>query len=158
MSLKSVGKAVVFAALGALSAGLGACGMDDIQLNGKVFDAVGLNSTGSTNKEPKLAARQPLVMPPGMESEALPAPGSGPTGQSSLAEIQDPDRKKHVSQSDLQKKQDAYCKVHYEDAKARGDETAVTASGPLGSCAPSIFNAVKKWNQGDAPEEDTETQ
>lgn len=156
MSLKLVGKAVVYAALGLVMAGLSACGADDIQLNGKLFDAVGLNSTGSTNKVPKLAARQPLVMPPGLDS--LPAPGSTAGEQPSLAEIHDPDRKKRVSQSDLQQKQDAYCKVHYEDAKARGDGTAAAAAGPMGPCAPSIFNAIKKWNSGDAPEDDSEVQ
>ncbi|WP_045835250.1 hypothetical protein [Hyphomicrobium sp. 99] len=141
----------------ALSLFLAGCGgFDGVQLNGKVFDAMGLNGDGAPKGDPKMAARQPLVVPPGLE--ALPPPGSGKVEQPSLAEIQDPDKKLKVSQADLEKQQADYCKKNYEEAQFRGDSSADSASGPLGSCKPSIFNAVKKWttgstNSGDADDD-----
>jgi hypothetical protein len=155
MSLKFIGEAALPMVLAAALAGLGGCGgLDDVQLNGKVFDAIGLNSTAKS-AEPKLAARQPLVVPPGLDS--LPPPGSGKAEQPSLAEIQDPDAKAKVSQADLEKQQAEYCKVHYEDAKARGDDTtADLATGPLGSCRPSILSAVKVITGSNKPDDDSQ--
>lgn len=147
----------MLAPFGAALLAVSGCGFDGVQLNGKIFDAVGLNDT-SAPKEPKLAARQPLVVPPGLE--ALPPPGSGKPNQPELA-VQDVDAKRGVSKSELQRQQQAYCKVNYEDAKARGDATADSASGPLGSCHPSILTGVKNWmasGKGESDDEDTQTQ
>lgn len=160
MPLKSVAKASLLAPFGAALLAISGCGYDGVQLNGKIFDVVGLNGSSAPQGEPKMAVRQPLVMPP--ETGALPQPGSGQGGQPSLAEIQDPDRKAKVSQADLQRQQDAYCKVHYEDAVARGDSSADAASGPLGSCHPSILTGLQKWmasgkQTGDG-DDDTQTQ
>lgn len=157
MPLKSYAKALLLAPFGAALLAVSGCGFDGVQLNGKIFDAVGLNDT-SAPKEPKLAARQPLVVPPGLE--ALPPPGSGKPNQPELA-VQDVDAKRGVSKSELQRQQQAYCKVNYEDAKARGDATADSASGPLGSCHPSILTGVKNWmasGKGESDDEDTQTQ
>jgi hypothetical protein len=157
MPLKSYAKALMLAPFGAALLAVSGCGFDGVQLNGKIFDAVGLNDT-SAPKEPKLAARQPLVVPPGLE--ALPPPGSGKPNQPELA-VQDVDAKRGVSKSELQRQQQAYCKVNYEDAKARGDATADSASGPLGSCHPSILTGVKNWmasGKGESDDEDTQTQ
>lgn len=157
MALKTIGKTALLATLALTLPGLAGCSMDDVQLNGKIFDAMGMNTTGSVKKgDPKMAVREPLVVPPGLDS--LPPPGSGQEAQPSLAEIQDPDRKQKVSQADLEKQQAEYCKVHYDQALARGDDSADSASGPLGSCHPSIFSAVKKWTSGDDEGDDSQTQ
>jgi hypothetical protein len=34
----------------------------------------------------------------------------------------------------------------------RGDDSADAISGPLGSCQPSVFTAIKKWTSGDDDE------
>ncbi|AGK58994.1 hypothetical protein HYPDE_36613 [Hyphomicrobium denitrificans 1NES1] len=157
MPLKSYAKALLLVPFGAAVLAVSGCGYDGVQLNGKIFDVVGLNDT-SAPKEPKLAARQPLVVPPGLDS--LPPPGSGKPNQPALA-VQDVDAKKGVSKAELQRQQDAYCKVNYEDAKARGDSTADSASGPLGSCHPSILTGVQKWmasGNGNEGDDDTQTQ
>jgi hypothetical protein len=159
MPLKSYAKALLLVPFGAAVLAVSGCGYDGVQLNGKIFDVVGLSGDGAKPTEPKMAVRQPLVVPPGLE--ALPPPGSGKAEQPVLADIQDADAKKQVSQAELQKQQDAYCKVNYEDAKARGDATADSASGPLGSCHPSIFTGVKKWmasGKEDDGDDDTQTQ
>lgn len=159
MSLKKIRKIVLAATVTVPVAGFGGCGdgglfgYDGVQLNGKIFDAAGLN-TSSVKSDPKVAVRQPLVVPPGLDS--LPPPGSGKVEQPTLAEIQDPDAKKKVSQADLEKQQAEYCKVHYEDAVARGDNSADSAAGPLGSCHPSIFTALKKWSSNSSDDGDTQ--
>ena len=157
MALKTIGKTALLAALALALPGLAGCSMDDVQLNGKVFDAMGMNTTGSVKKDdPKMAAREPLVVPPGLDS--LPPPGSGKEAQPTLAEIQDPDRNQKVSKAELEKQQAEYCKVHYDQARAQGDDNADLATGPLGPCQKSIFSAVKKWTSGDDDGDDTETQ
>lgn len=150
MSLNSVHKIGLAIALSLFMAGCG--GIDGVQLNGKVFDAMGFNGDGGPKGDPKMAVRQPLVVPPGLE--ALPPPGSGKVEQPSLAEIQDPDKKLKVSQADLERQQAEYCKKNYEDAKFRGDSSADSVKGPLGSCAPSILSSVKKWTTGSTNSDD----
>src|SRR5207244_1272877 len=101
MPLKSIRKAGMILAAAVPLSLLGGCGdggiggFDGVALNGKIFDAVGLNSSAGPKGEPKMAARQPLVVPPGLDS--LPPPGSAKAEQPTLAEIQDPDRKAQVS-------------------------------------------------------------
>jgi hypothetical protein len=156
MSLILNGKTACFAALAVAVSGLAGCSMDDVQLNGKIFDAMGMNTTGSVKSgDPKMAVREPLVVPPGLD--ALPPPGSGQVDQPSLAEIQDPDAKAKSSRAELEKRQAEYCKEHYEPLVARGDDSADSVSGPLGSCRPSIFTAVKKWTSGDS-DDDSQSQ
>ena len=157
VALKTIGKTALLAALVLALPGLAGCSMDDVQLNGKVFDAMGMNTTGSVKKDdPKIAAREPLVVPPGLDS--LPPPGSGKEAQPTLAEIQDPDRNQKVSKAELEKQQAEYCKVHYDQARTRGDDNADLATGPLGPCQQSVFSAVKKWTSGNDDGDDTETQ
>ena len=120
----------------------GGCSGEDIQLEGKLFDAVGIGSGSKKKGEPEMAARSPLVMPPSMER--LPAPGKQEGGESAdVAAINDPDKKLEVSRADLEKQQAEYCKVNFEQAKQRGDQTtADLATGPLGSCRGSVLNLV----------------
>jgi hypothetical protein len=138
-AVKSVGLAV----LGALA--LAGCSAGDVQLNGKVFDMLGA-ATGANaeTKDVKLAARPGLVAPP--TTQSLPEPGTNIVPDGELATIVDHDRKKIVDRSALEKQQAEYCKVNYEQAKARGDSTADAASGPLGSCRPSALGLVKSIN------------
>lgn len=151
MSLKKLAKtAVRGVALMAVIA-LSGCGVDDIQLNGKLFDAVGLNNTGSVKKEAKVAERSPLVVPPGLDR--LPEPGSSGAAQANaIPEVQDHDVKNQVTKAQLQAQQDAYCKVNYHEAKQRGDQNADLAEGPLGPCRGSVLSAVKQINGGDDAE------
>ena len=51
-------------------------GVDGLELNGKLFDWMGVSSSAmeQSKREPQLAARAPLVLPP--NSNRLPEPGS----------------------------------------------------------------------------------
>lgn len=128
-----------------LIAPLAGCGADDVELNGKIFDAVGVSpSTKTSAREPKMVARAPLVIPPGLEK--LPAPGAQPGAESAeVAALADPDRVAATNQAELERQQAEYCKKHYEFAKAHGDAEADSAAGPLGPCRGSFLSSVKKF-------------
>jgi hypothetical protein len=149
MPLNLIAKLSFGAVAMAMVAGLAGCGMvDDVQLNGKLFDAVGLNSTGSVKKEAKVAERSPLVVPPGLDR--LPEPGAnGAALAAAVPGVEDHDAKRTVSQEALQKQQAEYCKVNYDQAIQRGDNNADLAVGPMGPCRGSIMSSVKKWTAGD---------
>ncbi len=143
--------------LGALAAvTLAGCSAGDVELNGKLFDAVGATGLlGKPSGKVQLAERAPLVVPP--STERLPQPGAAlPEAADVSKQVIDPERKKVISKAELQRQQDEYCKVNYEQAKARGDTGADTAAGPLGLCRPSALSAFQAWNKGSdepAPEE-----
>jgi len=135
-----------------LALGAAGCSMDDVQFNGGLFDMVGLSDTSKAKSgDPKLAERAPLVVPPTLDK--LPPPGEAPAEEKQEAKldaIKDPDAVKQASHEELERQQAEYCKVNYEQAKQRGDQTtADNAAGPLGPCRPSVLTAVKKWNAGD---------
>lgn len=136
----------VILSVACLSLGLAGCSMDEVELNGGIFDAVGLSpSTQKKSSEPKLAERAPLVVPPSLDR--LPAPVEETADNPQIADIKDPDAEKKKSQAQLENEQAEYCKVHYEQAIRHGDETsAANAVGPLGPCRPSVLTAIKKWN------------
>jgi hypothetical protein len=126
---------------------LGGCA-DEIQLEGKIFDAVGIGANAPKSAEPKMAARSPLVLPP--NNDRIPEPGTpAEAAAADIASLDDPDKKAVASKAELEKQQAAYCKVHYEEARARGDDNADLAEGPLGPCRASVLTAIEKWNKGD---------
>jgi hypothetical protein len=129
-----------------LSLALAACSADDVEFNGGIFDAVGLSDTSKVKaKEPKLAERAPLVVPPTLDK--LPQPGSQSPNEPQIADIKDPDAAKVASKEEMERRQAEYCKVNYDQAMARGDETtALNAVGPLGPCRASVLTSFKKWN------------
>jgi len=130
-------------AVAAAGCSLAACSPGDVELNGKLFDAVGLSGPATKSAEPKVAARNGLVVPPNTGS--LPVPGSGfePSADADIAFINDPDRKKTVDRAQLEREQAEFCKKNYEDPKARGDDTVDGVVGPAGPCRPSILSVVK---------------
>lgn len=134
---------------------LAGCAVDDVELNGKLFDAVGLNTKGE-KREPKIAARAPLVMPP--DAQRVPEPGTPPEGAAAdVAALADPDAMAKTSKAELERQQAEYCKKNYELAKAHGDADADLATGPLGPCKGSVITAIKNWTKGD-DETDAEAQ
>lgn len=138
-SRKALGAGVAIA----LALALSGCGADDLELNGKIFDAMGVSAKTSTKgKEPKMVARAPLVVPPGLER--LPEPGAQSAQASEIASLNDPDKVAEVNQAELERQQKEYCKVHYEYAKMHGDNEADNATGPLGPCRGSLLSGVKK--------------
>ncbi len=135
---------------GLLTAG---CGTDDVELNGKIFDAMGVSgSQKNRGDDPKVAARSGIVVPP--DTGSLPVPGSGGSVESDadLAFINDPDKKKVVDRGELERRQAEFCKQNYEIPKARGDQTVDGVNGPAGPCRATFLSAMKKWGGGDDEE------
>ncbi len=58
----------------ALAVALSGCAGEGVELNGKIFDAMGLSGS-SAKQDPVIARRNGIVLPP--KSAALPVPGSG---------------------------------------------------------------------------------
>jgi hypothetical protein len=142
MHLKTLSKAVRAGAVAVLAAGVSACGVDGVELNGKIFDAMGVNSAPE-KKDVKLAERQPLVVPPRMA--ALPEPGSG-SSETQLAEVKDHDADIEISQEELAKRQAEYCRKHYDANLAVSDASVDNVKGPAGPCRKSILSAVSQFN------------
>lgn len=129
------------------------CSGDDVQFEGKVFDLMGMNGATQRAAEPKMRERAPLVVPPSLDR--IPEPGAAPESLSGdLASLNDPDRQKRTSRAELERQQAEYCKEHYELAKARGDDNADLARGPLGDCRASVLTAIQKWNSDDSDEDE----
>ncbi|MCH9765579.1 MAG: hypothetical protein K0U34_06260 [Alphaproteobacteria bacterium] len=131
----------------ALAAGLmvSGCGfgVDDVELNGGIFDALGVgsNSQKVARDDVKLKPRAPLVLPPGVER--LPEPGTSiAAADPNLLTIQDPDQIATKSQAELEKAQQEYCDKHYNEYH-QGSEFV---NGPLGPCRKSVMTSIKKWN------------
>lgn len=125
-------------ALSAVS--LAACAPGEVQLEGKVFDMLGVNSTAQ-RETPKLRQRTGLVVPPSLER--LPEPGKPAESQDAvLALIDDPDRKKIMDKEKLALEQAKYCEQVYEPAKARGDPDADLITGPMGPCRKSALDLI----------------
>lgn len=137
------------ALLAGLAAALAGCSAGDVELNGKIFDAVNASGlVGKPNGKVKIAERQPLVVPPSLDR--LPPPGEAmPETADATRQVVDPERAKSINAAELQRQQAEYCKVNYEQAKARGDVAADSAVGPAGPCRPSALAAFAKWNKGD---------
>ena len=128
----------------AMAASLSACGaVDGVELNGKIFDALGV-STGSLGPrpEPKVERRSPIVLPP--DANRLPEPGSAPVATANANQNWPVDReqKKVADAAETKRKQDEHCKDGNWKEKAMQDEVAAS-QGPSGGCG-SIFNAFSK--------------
>jgi hypothetical protein len=110
---------------------LGGCA-DGIELNGKIFEVMGL-SGNATKAEPKMADRAPLVVPPSVTR--LPEPGSGRTDSQDVAALNDPELKKIAAAKERQRLHEAYCsgEIQWKDKAFKPDQVGANRS-PYGSC------------------------
>ncbi len=130
---------------------LSACA-DGLELNGKMFDMMGISSAALDAKraEPKLADRAPLVMPPDLSR--LPEPGSGQSPSVSLASAgqgawpDDPEERKAREAKERERLHLAYCRGDMQWKKTALDKESVGAPrSPYGPC-PSIFGDTINTN------------
>ncbi len=138
--------ATAFLLAGAVTVSGCGLGVGDVELNGGVFDALGVgsNSKKTTRDDVRLKPRAPLVLPPGVER--LPSPGTSVVAANpELLTIQDPDQTVEVDKAALEKAQQEYCDKHYQEYSS-GSEFV---KGPLGPCRKSVMTAVKKWTGGE---------
>jgi hypothetical protein len=113
---------------------LGGCGgIDGIELNGKIFDMLGVSAASQVKSEPKMADRAPLVVPPSVTR--LPEPGSGKAAPESIAALADPDLRKQAAAKERQRLHEAYCRgeIQWKD-KAYNPEDKGAPRSPYGTC------------------------
>jgi hypothetical protein len=120
----------------------GCGGVDGIELNGKLFDMLGVSPAAleSRNAEPKMADRAPLVVPP--NTKRLPEPGSGQTSSSDVAALNDPELRKQAAAKERERLHLAYCRgeIQWKD-KVRDPEQTGAYRSPYGPC-PGLFSGA----------------
>ena len=105
--LRQISTAAAFAA----GLALGGCSnIDGFELNGKLFDMMGISSASQdkTQRDPKMADRPPLVVPPSVTR--LPEPGSGKTTSEDVAALNDPELRKQAAAKERERLHLAYCR------------------------------------------------
>jgi hypothetical protein len=129
---------------------LGGCGgIDGIDLNGKVFDWMGVSSASETarKREPQLADRAPLVMPP--DANKLPEPGSGlaaaPVNDASWPD--DPNDRRKRAAKEREKLHMAYCRGEIQWKERALNRDASQPQSPYGPCPGLISGAMTNINK-----------
>lgn len=129
-------KTLAILVIGAASMLVAGCGNDGIELNGKLFDALGVSDAAqkSSRREPKLQERTGLVVPP--DVNRLPEPGSGGAPDVS-AEVKDPERVKAASAAERARQHKLYCsgELNWKDRVASREAASAAATSPYGPCS-----------------------
>lgn len=133
-------KGCVTAAVMAFAMLAGGCSAGDVELNGAVFDYLGVGSKSQARSESKVPERQALVLPPNLER--LPAPGSGAADSAALAEGMpvDAEQKRVAAASQAEKNHREFCDKAMQRAKLNRDLGPV--QGPMGRCDRSALDAI----------------
>lgn len=117
---------------------------DGVELNGKLFDMLGVSPAAQTarTREPRLADRAPLVMPP--DATRLPEPGSGQAA-TDLA-LDDQDQRKAREAKERARLHQAYCRgdIQWKERVLNRDDSAPRS--PYGPCS-GIFNITNNVNK-----------
>ena len=126
------------------AAGLGAALMlsgcaDGVELNGKVFDMMGISPAAqeANRREPKLAERTPLVVPP--DTNRLPEPGSDRAqAAAAVAWPDDPEQRKAREAQERQRLHMAYCRGDVQWKERLMNPGPGAPRSPYGPC-PSLI-------------------
>lgn len=136
---RSAPKGLALAGLLFASTGLAGCAGYDVELNGGVFDMMGISTSAlqANSKEKQVDARPGLVMPP--DTTRLPPPGSAPasTPTDMAAWPVGPEDRERAQQAQLKAQHDAFCREAELRRKTQGRD-AEPERGPLGSCDPGL--------------------
>ena len=139
---------MAIAAMGALA--LGGCGLggiDGVELQGGVFDALGVSSkTEVKPSQQKVAARPGLVLPPA--EDRLPPPGEVQPVEVAGTEAWpvDPEESKNRNRAEKERQHREFCEVALRNARLK-QETGVVM-GPMGNCQPGMFGSLTNVIEG----------
>jgi hypothetical protein len=122
-------------------AALALAGCDSVALEGKLFDWVGISGSALDEKrrDPKMAERAPLVVPPSVTR--LPEPGSGKTGSEDVASLNDPELKKQAAAKERERLHLAYCRGEIQWKDKAFDASNAANRSPYGPC-PGLFSGT----------------
>jgi len=135
-----------FAAAGcAVVLGLAGCSGSDmgIEMNGKIFDAVGLSGQAKKASEPKLAERGPLVPPP--RTDQLPSPDSAVASTGHMAWPNDPDKKRAADAAAARKTLDKRCS---DPMLGRPEHERTERDAQCAAEKGNIFSSATAWITG----------
>jgi len=129
-------KRASLAAALAAAIGVGGCGgVDGVELNGAMFDWLGVSpaSQAARRHEPTLADRAPLVIPPDVGK--LPDPGSGQKPTVAMAWPDDPEARKAREAAERERLHLAYCsgEIQWKE-RALDPQGAHVRRSPFGPC------------------------
>jgi hypothetical protein len=129
---------LAYAAFGLAALALAGC--DSVALEGKLFDWAGISGSALDEKrrDPKMAERAPLVVPPSVTR--LPEPGSGKTGSEEVAALNDPELKKQAAAKERERLHLAYCRGEIQWKDKAFDASSASRS-PYGPC-PGLFSGT----------------
>jgi len=114
---------------------------DGVEMNGKVFDWMGISPAAqeARGREPKLAERAPLVMPP--NSNRLPEPGSENVPPAQTAWPDDPEQRKIREAKERERLHLAYCRGEIQWKDKAFDASNAANRSPYGPC-PGLFSGT----------------
>lgn len=133
---------VLSTALGA-SIALGGCGagVDGVELQGGVFDALGLSGSGQRKlSDVKVDPRPGLVLPPSPDNLPPPETGSVAVAPQDQSWPVDPEDRKAANKAELEKRHRAFCERAIQDQRMRRESGVVM--GPMGNCQPGLFGSL----------------
>jgi hypothetical protein len=137
-------RTAAIAVTGAFWALLTLTACDSVNLEGKMFDWMGISASALDAKstDPKMADRAPLVVPPKLSR--LPEPGSGKSAEADIAALNDPEIKKAASAKERERLHLAYCRGEIQwKEKALNPDTYAGNRSPYGPC-PGLFGSTGK--------------
>jgi hypothetical protein len=122
---------------------LSGCAAGDVEMNGAIFDYIGLGKA-APEKASQAPERQGLVLPPSLDR--LPPPGSGAANAATtqVALPVNPEARVNAAAGQQAAEQEKYCEKALARAKLTRDLTIV--QGPYGSCTPSALTALTGSN------------
>jgi hypothetical protein len=120
---------------------LALAGCDSVALEGKMFDWMGISGSAldENRRDPKMAERAPLVVPPNVAR--LPEPGSGKSGSEEVAALNDPELKKAAAAKERERLHLAYCRGEIQWKEKAFDPTNTANRSPYGPC-PGLFSGA----------------
>lgn len=118
------------------------CGMEGVELNGAVFDYLGVTEAAQSKaREPKVAERQGVVLPP--QLDRLPEPGAAPApALAHEAWPDDPEQRTVAAAASLDRQHDEFCRDALWKAHVQSGLSPPPIKGPKGLCNPSILKAL----------------
>jgi len=133
-------KPLLATAVLAAAAVAGACGIggiDGVELQGGVFDMLGVSSKSQRREEPKVAARPGIVLPPVPDRLPEPAPEPDPL-VASQQWPDDEDRRKAREMAELDRQHAEFCEKALARARTKSKD-AEPVEGPKGPCTESVL-------------------
>ncbi|MBI1383614.1 MAG: hypothetical protein GC150_01700 [Rhizobiales bacterium] len=138
-----------------VAAGLGGCAADGIELNGKIFDVMGVSSAAlnEANKERFVEPRAPLVMPPAPQLPEPAVPGTVHTAALDPAWPTDPDLTAKAEKALREKQIRAMCDDRDWMERTKPEEfRRITENGAL--CTTQAAEMLKKLFGGPVEDDD----